>query len=475
MTKRITIFIAVLLLVITSCGRQQSPLGPDDSAQQLNGGPQTFASGGQLVSARLNLLVGFANGQAVNVHRIVSPWEPATATWNQFAGAYNSDIEGSFTAVANGSYALDITPLVQSWIAGDSDNHGLLLRQPAPGFSPLVISSSENTATAPFLEICYLTAEGTACDTVQAVADVFIDETQPDASSEGSSMLLVGSSMTPGNEKQGLMRFDLLDVVAEAAPVSVGGGVWEDINQDGIKDTDEPALEGVAVRLYDCQEMLLADALSDSAGSYRFDSLTAGSFLVEFVAPDGFVFSPMDQEPGDSLDSDADPTTGRTACFDLAEGEAELVTAAGMYIPVVTDSGCTRSKGYWKNHAGFDRQPDEVSPLLPLWLGDAGGEISLLVENAATAVDVLAQKTYGAPSNGITKLYAQLLAAKLNIAAGALADDVATTIAEADAFLAVHPWTDWELLDPAVKQSVLAWKDQFDLYNNGEIGPGKCD
>jgi hypothetical protein len=250
--------------------------------------------------------------------------------------------------------------------------------------------------------------------------------------------------------------------------------VWEDADQDGVFDMGEAGLAGVVVRLYDCQATWLADTVSDATGVYLFDSLDAGDFLVEFVAPAGYEFALPDQEPTDSLDSDADPTSGRTACFALAEGETAGHVDAGLYQPVVTDSGCTRSKGYWKNHAGAGRQPDEVTPLLPIWLGDAGGANSLLVDDAATAVAVLSQKSFGSPSNGITKLYAQLLAAKLNIAAGALADDASNTIAAADAFLSDHTWSDWNSLDQAAKSSVLDWKDLLDGYNNGEVGPGAC-
>ena len=141
------------------------------------------------------------------------------------------------------------------------------------------------------------------------------------------------------------------------------------------------------------------------------------------------------------------------------------------------EEGCTRTIGYWKNHAGFGQgqQSDMVTPLLPIRLGDAGGSKSILVADAATAVDVLEMKTYGKPSNGITKLYAQLLGAKLNVASGASGSDVADAIADADAFLAGTDWNDWKGLSDADKEMVLDWKDMLDDYNNGVIGPGHCD
>ena len=138
--------------------------------------------------------------------------------------------------------------------------------------------------------------------------------------------------------------------------------------------------------------------------------------------------------------------------------------------------GCTRTIGYWKTHAGFGPQPDMVTDLLPVWLGTAGEEMSLAVTTAAIAVDVLNMHTYGHPSNGITKLYAQLLATKLNIASGASVPAmVSDAIMDADAFLADNDDSAWSELSDEDQQMVLDWKDTLDAYNNGDIGPGHCD
>ncbi len=112
--------------------------------------------------------------------------------------------------------------------------------------------------------------------------------------------------------------------------------------------------------------------------------------------------------------------------------------------------GCTRTIGFWKRHSGcgHGNQADLVTPLLGdgIWLGTAGGAKSLGVADARVAFRVLGQHTFGHPHNGITKLYAQLLAAKLNIANGADGAAVAQTIAEADAFLAGKAWPAWRHL-----------------------------
>lgn len=255
---------------------------------------------------------------------------------------------------------------------------------------------------------------------------------------------------------------------------SVGDFVWYDMNMDGIQDEGEPGIEGVTVNLYDCEDNFITSTMTDSEGMYMFGDLMPGDYYVMFELPDDHVFTMMDQGMDDAMDSDADPETGKTMCFTLEAGDVIETWDAGLYMEEV-DDGCTRSKGYWKNHAGFGPQDDVVSQYLPIWLGNDDGDMSFAVTDARIAVDILHQHTYGEPSNGITKLYAQLLAAKLNIAAGANDDAIEEVITDADDFLSMYDWEDWYDLGWEDRETVLYWKDMLDSYNNGHIGPGYCD
>ncbi len=135
--------------------------------------------------------------------------------------------------------------------------------------------------------------------------------------------------------------------------------------------------------------------------------------------------------------------------------------------PLPVTQGCTLTIGYYKNH------PTAIAPL-PINLGTTGGAKTLVVSSQTIGVNVLGQHTYGTPENGITKLYAQLLAAKLNGLRGASLTAVASTISAADAFLATHNQNDWSTLTATEVASVLAWHTTLDNYNNGLIGPGHC-
>lgn len=190
------------------------------------------------------------------------------------------------------------------------------------------------------------------------------------------------------------------------------------------------------------------------------------------MLPEGFEFSPLDQGRDDRVDSDANPRTGNTVCIELAAGDCDSTWDAGLCRH--EEEGCTFTLGYWKNHAGFGPQADVVTPLLPIWLGLPDSSASLHVTTALIAYNVLRMRTYGVPSNGITKLYAQLLTAKLNIANGASDDDIADVISASDIFLSAHSWQSWSGLNQQQRQMVLHWMETLDSYNEGMIGPGHC-
>ncbi len=253
---------------------------------------------------------------------------------------------------------------------------------------------------------------------------------------------------------------------------SLGDYVWVDVDGDGIQDAGEPGVPGVVVHLMDCQGNVLGEMMTDANGLYLFTDLEAGDYRVHFVLPEGYTFTLMNQGMDMELDSDADQMTGLTMCTTLDPGENDLSWDAGLVLQ--ENEGCSLTIGFWKTHAGFGPQDDVVTPLLPLWLGTAGGAKSIEVTTAAEAVALLSVKDFGGNSNGIAKLYAQMLGSKLNVANGASDDAIAATLADADAFLADHDWTEWRSLSRQDQKMVLGWKDMLDDYNNGLIGPGHC-
>ena len=171
-----------------------------------------------------------------------------------------------------------------------------------------------------------------------------------------------------------------------------------------------------------------------------------------------------------------DYTVDNTASFVTNDTEATGEDSWTIDINVPC-GGCTLTIGYWKTHAGFTgNNADVVTQYLPIYLGTQGGTYTTKVSNPTQAVNILNKENDS--SNGIQKLKAQLLGAKLNIANGASKTGIAGVISNADAFLAAHPASDWTATPPkltkAEKNQVLSWATKLDQYNNGLIGPGHC-
>jgi cysteine-rich repeat protein len=118
---------------------------------------------------------------------------------------------------------------------------------------------------------------------------------------------------------------------------------------------------------------------------------------------------------------------------------------------------CTRTQGYWKNH------PD-AWPVASVKLGT----------RTYTNVELLAIFHTPVKGNGLVQLAHQLIAAKLNIAAGASVDaDINASIAAADALIG-------SLVCPPIGEGKLATNAASDLtgdldaFNSGKVGPGHC-
>ena len=111
---------------------------------------------------------------------------------------------------------------------------------------------------------------------------------------------------------------------------TVRGAVWLDANADGIRDPGETGEAGQRIELRDADGNLLDSATTDANGEYAFADLMPASYLIE-VPITTFVFSPQDVGFDDTVDSDVDPATGRSAPTVL-ESEGTVFVDAGVHI-----------------------------------------------------------------------------------------------------------------------------------------------
>ncbi|WP_438329599.1 SdrD B-like domain-containing protein [Staphylococcus pseudintermedius] len=88
----------------------------------------------------------------------------------------------------------------------------------------------------------------------------------------------------------------------EDAKFNLGDKVWEDLNKDGIQNSNEPGISGVTVTLTK-EDGTTVTAKTDDQGNYKFTDLPNGKYTVTFETPDGY--EPTKEKVGDyALDSD---------------------------------------------------------------------------------------------------------------------------------------------------------------------------
>jgi hypothetical protein len=100
---------------------------------------------------------------------------------------------------------------------------------------------------------------------------------------------------------------------------SLGGTIWRDQNQDGIRQPAEDMVGDVAVQLTDRQGQILASDTTSANGQYLFDQLGSGDYQIRVVLPPGVRVTAKDNGP-DDIDSDLDQA-GQSDLIGLAAGD----------------------------------------------------------------------------------------------------------------------------------------------------------
>ena len=127
---------------------------------------------------------------------------------------------------------------------------------------------------------------------------------------------------------------------------AIGDLVWEDSNADGHQGDYEFGVPGVTVHLLNEVGLIIDTVVTDSVGLYSFSDLSARTYEVQFMLPDGFEWSPLHMA-APATDSDAGPA-GRTGAIILESGETDFTWDAGIYrtpkvLPLVVTTTTTNS------------------------------------------------------------------------------------------------------------------------------------
>jgi uncharacterized repeat protein (TIGR01451 family) len=89
--------------------------------------------------------------------------------------------------------------------------------------------------------------------------------------------------------------------------LTLGDQVWNDTNNDGLKQPSEAGVPNVTVRLLDANGNPLGTTTTDANGIYTFTGLASGSYRVEIVLPPGYSSSndaPTSANPDNNTNDD---------------------------------------------------------------------------------------------------------------------------------------------------------------------------
>ena len=147
------------------------------------------------------------------------------------------------------------------------------------------------------------------------------------------------------------------DPVTHSDTIPIRGKVWEDENENGIRDAFELGVEGAIVRLYLVSAegvlSLVEERITMPNGDYEFSPQEFfKNFKVEFIAPENYFLTDQDRGNDESMDSDPDPVTGLTETFTGVTEDA----SKGLYIFLAQDAGLLKDSDIEEVFIG---DPDE--------------------------------------------------------------------------------------------------------------------
>jgi uncharacterized repeat protein (TIGR01451 family) len=120
---------------------------------------------------------------------------------------------------------------------------------------------------------------------------------------------------------------------------SISGTVWDDSKStNGLIDSGEPDLFGVAVQLLDGTGKILGTTVTDSSGHYSFPNLFHGDYKVHVTQPAGMSTTLPKQGTDPAVNSKINYGTNTTDTITLTVGQNDLNQNAGFFkaTPAIT-------------------------------------------------------------------------------------------------------------------------------------------
>ena len=412
--RQILLFTALAALLLAGCSQDRGPIAPTNDAPPADLG-YVLPEGATLTSATFKVFAVGATFENVGIYRTTVDWEETTVTWDNFdlyGGSFDPAALGGFT-VSTGMayYAVDATGQVITWM---NDQPQLRLPDqaarsttPAHGVAP----ARRGQKVRPLLDLTY-TLGGDALRRTPPRApgrcgDFLRRAVFPDQNFGASDKLL---RLAQRRQQVALVR---VDQCTGSELTTIGDYIWYRSTRSGIQDDGEIGVEGVPSTSPTATATSWTPA--HGMGTVRIVSrLPPAQQLGDgFVLPDGYIFGPQISSPTTfTLDSDADPNTRATvstATWTPSRGASpgSRTSACRTAVWLARTPSATGS-----TTAGLGNGSQDDMVARHCW-GDSTGSVtrgrakSLGVTDRCDRLVVLTQHVYGAPSNGITKLYAR--------------------------------------------------------------------
>ena len=76
-----------------------------------------------------------------------------------------------------------------------------------------------------------------------------------------------------------------------AQKITIGDFVWDDLNNNGLQDTDEPGIANVEVRLINEAAVTQQTVTTNAEGKYIFNNVAVGKYTISFGNLSDYIFA----------------------------------------------------------------------------------------------------------------------------------------------------------------------------------------
>jgi hypothetical protein len=226
----------------------------------------------------------------------------------------------------------------------------------------------------------------------------------------------------------------------------IGDTVFSDLNGNHVQDPGEPGIPGVVIYLLDGNGQPVNTAVTDSNGNYTFN-VPNGTYTVRVGAENFNLGGPL---------AGATSTTGGEELTRTVNNANDLTYDFGYQFP---PSVCVVTPGIWKT-AFKDRWPVDSITV---------ADVTYTREQA-----ILIMSSHPNKYDMTYQLFAQVVAAKLNVLEGNPSACIDVDIETAETWLINHPLGSGVAIDSPAWMSIMYTFKNLSSYNKGRLCADAC-